>query len=107
MDPLDVASDYAVALPGAVAPPVVHRHIRDLTSAELDAIARHLVGTEMPVTTALRAVRVNVDLLTTADLDKLARQISRCASCTCWTWLAELVGGRCPDCLAEQEDWDE
>jgi glutamine synthetase adenylyltransferase len=106
MDPLDRAAEATMTMTDAARVQAM-RHTRRLTQAELARLASHLVGTEMPVPVALRALDLGVELLLVDDLEALAGRVARCPGCRNWTWLAELVSGWCTDCLAEQDDWDE
>lgn len=102
MDNYDRAAELAV--PGLMQFP--DHNTRALSAAELHALITHLVGTEMPVTTGLRALHFCVDQLTLEDLDLLATHIARCKHCNNWTRLADLVQGRCSDCREEEDELD-
>ena len=55
MDPLDRAAEATMTMTDAARVQAM-RHTRRLTQAELARLASHLVGTEMPVPVALRAL---------------------------------------------------
>jgi hypothetical protein len=96
MDPLDRAAEAAMTLPDAVAvAPVV---TRELDRAELHLLAEHLVGTDMSIPDACRALRLDVRMLTLDDLDRLSERIVHCPRCGGWAYGDELVDRICPDC---------
>lgn len=98
MDPLDRASDRAVAYQYQ---PTEALRSRSLSAAELHQVISHLLDTEMPVPDALHALRLGLDVATMDDVMIIMQQIARCKECRTWTRLTDLDQAACPACRAE------
>jgi hypothetical protein len=99
MDVYDLAAQAAQQYQGTI---LAVTDERPLTPFELEALVEHLLGTEMPVQEALRALHFGgARRLTLDDIDKLCRLVAPCRYCATWTRLPELAHGLCPTCHQE------
>ena len=101
MDPLDAASDRALAYQGTVTPTMA---TRDLSAAEIRQICEHMVGTNMTTSDALRALHFDILSLCIDDLDRIAALITTCTRCGNWAHRRNLVQTICPVCWEELEE---
>ena len=104
MDPLDAATERALSIADRTMPLGRGLRPRELTRAELHALAAHMAGTDMRTVHALRALKLDIRSLLIEDLDRLSDLIARCPRCDNWAHRDELVDNICPPC---QRGWDE